>query len=103
VGAGRVVGVRDGAGATVRVRAGAVWFTQENDPHDRLVRAGDSVTLDRPGLALFQAPRERGARLSVQPLQPLGQRPRGVEAVERGAHRVAQLLQALLRQRMRLE
>src|SRR5688572_377347 len=42
-------------------------------------------------------------RASLQALQPFGERLRGVEAVERGAHRVAELLEALLRKRMRLE
>lgn len=100
---GRALSIADGAGLRLTVREGAVWLTQENDFSDRLVKAGQSVTLDRPGRAVLQAGRSRPARLSVEALEPLGERLGGVEAVEGRAHRVAQVLEALLGKRVGLE
>jgi hypothetical protein len=100
---GQTRSIDDGQGLRVVVLEGAIWLTQENDPDDRRVKAGGSATLDRPGRAVLQAGRSGPARVSVEALEPLGQGPRGVEAVERRPHGVAQLRQALLRQRMGLE
>lgn len=40
--------------------AGTIWITQEGDPRDIFLAAGERFTLDRPGLALISA--EEGAR-----------------------------------------
>jgi hypothetical protein len=48
--------IHDGAGLSVTCRDGAVWITQSNDARDVVIEAGESFTLDRPGLALVAAP-----------------------------------------------
>ncbi|MCC6535420.1 MAG: DUF2917 domain-containing protein [Burkholderiales bacterium] len=48
----RVAAVR---GGSLGCRRGMVWITQENDPHDRILAAGESFVLDRPGMALINA------------------------------------------------
>lgn len=53
--AGAIHRVADGAGTTIAVVRGRVWITQESDPSDRVIDAGESFRLDRPGLALVQA------------------------------------------------
>ena len=34
---------------------GSVWITQQNDPRDIALDAGESFIFDRPGLAIVQA------------------------------------------------
>lgn len=52
---GRSLRVRDAAGRTVTCCAGTVWITQEGDARDIVLQAGQSFTLDRPGLTLISA------------------------------------------------
>lgn len=52
---GAFMPVADGAGKCIAVFHGLVWITQEADPRDTFVRAGESFTFDRPGLAIVQA------------------------------------------------
>lgn len=40
--------------------AGTIWITQEGDPRDIFLAAGERFTFDRPSLALISA--EEGAR-----------------------------------------
>lgn len=47
--------VRGGAGYAIVCHAGSVWVTQEGDPRDFLLRAGESVVLERNTVALVQA------------------------------------------------
>jgi Protein of unknown function (DUF2917) len=51
----QVVKVRGGIGHSVVCESGTVWVTQDGDPRDIILRAGDSFTIDRSGPALVQA------------------------------------------------
>lgn len=53
----------DGLGVRVRCRDGSVWITQHLDRRDVVLAAGESFTLDRPGLAIVHA--MRGARVAL--------------------------------------
>ena len=53
--ANQIVKVRDGLGHSIVCERGTVWLTQDGDPHDVILRAGEVYTLDRPGPALLQA------------------------------------------------
>jgi hypothetical protein len=41
-------------GTRVICTTGTLWLTQEGDPHDHLLKAGQSFTLDQPGTVLVQ-------------------------------------------------
>jgi hypothetical protein len=47
--------VRNGIGLTILCLKGMIWLTQQNDVRDIVLGAGESFTLDRPGLALLYA------------------------------------------------
>ena len=47
--------IQNGAGLEVKSLRGNLWITQAGDPDDKIVRAGESLVLDRPGLALVTA------------------------------------------------
>lgn len=47
--------IDNGQGRTVLVFRGRVWITQDHDPRDIVLRAGESFTLDRPAAAIVQA------------------------------------------------
>jgi Protein of unknown function (DUF2917) len=47
--------VRGGLGHSIVCDSGSVWVTQDGDSRDIVLRAGESFTLDREGLALVQA------------------------------------------------
>jgi len=47
--------LRGAAGWAITCCAGTVWITQEGDPRDIFLGAGESFTLDRAGLALIYA------------------------------------------------
>ena len=47
--------VVDGAGRTVCAVDGAVWITEENDPHDVVLEPGACYRLKKAGVALFNA------------------------------------------------
>lgn len=51
----QVLRVRDGLGHSVVCDSGSVWLTQEGDPRDIVLNAGDAFALDRRGLALLLA------------------------------------------------
>jgi len=52
---GELLDIDDGEGLGVECLEGAVWITQSNDPRDIVLNAGQSFTLDKPGLALVCA------------------------------------------------
>ncbi len=45
----------DVRGAVVRVARGTVWITQEGDPHDVVLRAGDTWVVERDGSTVAEA------------------------------------------------
>jgi hypothetical protein len=53
---GELLDINDGEGFTVECLEGDVWITQSSDPRDIVLTAGQSFTLDKPGLALVCAP-----------------------------------------------
>ena len=49
------ISVVDGKGARIAVTEGSVWITQEHDPRDVLLSAGESFVLDRDGTTIVEA------------------------------------------------
>lgn len=47
--------IENAQGTNVSCVRGATWVTQERDPRDVILAAGQSVVLDRPGLAIVYA------------------------------------------------
>lgn len=47
--------VVDGRGASVRCLFGSVWLTQDGDPRDIVLGAGEAFTFDRDGVAIVYA------------------------------------------------
>ena len=47
--------VRNGIGIEVKSLRGDLWITQESDPEDRIVEAGQSFVIDRSGITLVTA------------------------------------------------
>jgi hypothetical protein len=52
---GSFLRLKQGAGNTVTAHTGSVWITEEESRRDVILRAGQSFTLRRPGLALVEA------------------------------------------------
>ena len=46
------------SGATLTAHEGKVWITQQDDPRDVFLAAGQSFTFNRTGLALVEAVRD---------------------------------------------
>ena len=59
------VEVTDGRGTSMRCLSGSLWVTQDGDPRDIVLTAGDSFTLDRDGLAIIYATAESSVALSA--------------------------------------
>lgn len=57
--------VIDGRGASVRCLQGSLWLTQDGDPNDVVLTAGESFTLDRDGLAIIYATADATVSLSA--------------------------------------
>jgi hypothetical protein len=51
----QLLSVRGGAGNAIVCHSGSVWVTQEGDPRDIIVSAGESFALERKGPTLVQA------------------------------------------------
>ena len=47
--------IRNGMGVEVKSMRGDLWITQDADPEDRIVEAGQSFVIDRPGVTLVTA------------------------------------------------
>jgi hypothetical protein len=52
---GQFLRVVNGAGSTVTAHGGSVWITEQDNPRDVVLRAGQNVTLRRSGVALVEA------------------------------------------------
>lgn len=52
---GSLVSVRDGAGTRVLCRSGSLWVTQEGELKDTVVRAGEILTIGKPGRTVISA------------------------------------------------
>jgi len=50
-----VVTLPDLRSATLRVTRGTLWITQEDDPQDVVLRAGDNWVVERNGLTVVEA------------------------------------------------
>jgi hypothetical protein len=55
LGKGSLLRIADGRDLVLYVRSGAVWVTQEKDPRDRYLHAGDWFTVSSAGLTLVSA------------------------------------------------
>jgi len=52
---GAALRLHDSVGKGVSLCGGKLWITQQGDPRDIFLDAGESFVFDRPGLALVQA------------------------------------------------
>jgi hypothetical protein len=52
---GHPLRVENANGQRFVVVAGTIWVTQDRDPRDRVIGAGEDFAIDRPGLTVFQA------------------------------------------------
>jgi hypothetical protein len=59
--------VIDGAGLTVLCLKGALWVTQEGDPSDVVLSAGESLLLERNGLTVLYALTPSSATILTRP------------------------------------
>jgi hypothetical protein len=50
--------IENAKGIRVSCVRGATWVTQESDPRDLILASGQSIVLDRPGLAVVYAFKE---------------------------------------------
>lgn len=47
--------IADAAGIVVEVSNGRIWLTQERDPRDRFLHAGEWLRIDRPDAVVISA------------------------------------------------
>ena len=52
---GDLIELPDARGTTLRVTRGTLWVTQERDRRDVVLGAGDTWTVERPGLTVGEA------------------------------------------------
>jgi hypothetical protein len=55
LGPNQTLRVVDGAGSTLCAVDGAVWITEENQPHDIVLESGGCYQLQHPGVALVNS------------------------------------------------
>ena len=56
--AGELVQLSRAEGTLLRVTRGTLWITQERDPRDIVLEAGDTFMIERGGLTLIEAQRQ---------------------------------------------
>lgn len=64
LGKGSLLRIADGRDMVLYVRSGVVWVTQEKDPRDRYLHAGDWFTVSSAGLTLVSALRASALALA---------------------------------------
>jgi len=52
---GQSLPLQDASGSLVLCLSGSLWLTQEGDPRDVVLEAGDEALIDRDGLSLLHA------------------------------------------------
>ena len=52
---GQLHRIHDGQGLRVQCLSGCLWLTQESDPRDVVLEAGDAFTIDRAGNTYLSA------------------------------------------------
>lgn len=55
---GQALHLDDARGSTLRVVRGQLWVTQDRDPRDIVLEAGEAWTIERDGLTLATAQRD---------------------------------------------
>jgi hypothetical protein len=60
---GQTLRVLDGAGSTICARAGSLWITEENRPHDVVLNPGACYRLRARGVAVVEAMGEASVTL----------------------------------------
>ena len=66
-----VVTLPDVRSATLRVTRGTLWITQEDDPQDIVLRAGDNWAVERNGLTVIEAQEDATLCVTGRHLEPL--------------------------------
>lgn len=62
---GQLLRIQDATGTRLVCTRGALWITQDNDPSDHFIATGDSLLLDRPGLAVVSASHDSCLRIEA--------------------------------------
>lgn len=57
----------DCGGMVVSCRTGDLWLTQEGDPNDHLIGAGENFTISRKGLVLINALSDASFEIADRP------------------------------------
>ena len=81
-----VVAFRRARGLTITCRQGEIWVTEDGDPRDVVLRAGERISLERPGRALVSA--FVGSTLSVQERRTAGPFAAAMKGIVDGLRRV---------------
>lgn len=65
---GQLLRIEEGRGGLVQCLEGRLWMTQQDDPRDLVLEAGDEAVIERDGLTVLQALAD--ARFVVSDAQP---------------------------------